>query len=68
MQIVDSSNVKRAGYNAERKTLTVEFRKGEVYEYTGVPRNLFDELTDGLPHPWTRVRTRIIKYPCHKIT
>lgn len=37
-----SSTIETAEYDAERSTLTVTFRDGSSYEYSGVPQNTFD--------------------------
>lgn len=44
LPIADSSNVAAVGYDADPKTLRVEFRNGSIYEYTGVPAQQFGEL------------------------
>lgn len=67
MQSIVSSNVARAGYDAERQVLTVEFRSGGIYEYSSVAQSLFDQLTNGQPHPWTRVGPVIKQHPNHRI-
>jgi hypothetical protein len=36
---VNSSDIHAIGYDAETQTLEVEFIKGAVYQYTGVPPN-----------------------------
>lgn len=40
---VQSSNVVSIGYDAETQVLEIEFRSG-VYQYQGVPRQVFDGL------------------------
>jgi len=37
--IANSSNVKAVGYDEDTKTLRVEFLKGGVYDYIGVPES-----------------------------
>ena len=34
---VSSSNIKSVGYDAEAKSLEIEFANGNVYAYAGVP-------------------------------
>lgn len=46
MHEVESSNVKAVGYEAESKTLKVEYKSGLMYEYENVPANVFDELLE----------------------
>lgn len=62
-----STNVRAAGYDTSTSTLTVEFHRGAMYEYYGVPVGLFHELTDGMPSPWTRTNRRIKLHRCHQI-
>lgn len=41
---VASSNIKALGYDADTKTLSVQFHNGRVYSYTGVPQGEYDNL------------------------
>lgn len=41
---VSSSTIRAIGYEAESTTLEVEFNSGAVYQYHGVPQDLFDGL------------------------
>ena len=41
---VSSSNLAAVGYEAMTQTLEVEFHGGQVYQYYGVPKQMFDEL------------------------
>ena len=41
---VSSSVISQIGYDRVSSTLLVEFRTGRVYEYSGVPLDVFDEL------------------------
>ena len=44
MEAVKSSNISRIGYDASTLVLRVEFLKGAVYEYYGVPLDLWEGL------------------------
>lgn len=44
MHRVASSNLSAIGYDAETKTLRVEFKNGARFEYAAVPPALFAEL------------------------
>lgn len=44
MQFVDSSNIKRIGYDSNSNTLRVEFKSNRTYDYSNVPENIFNEL------------------------
>jgi hypothetical protein len=41
---VSSSNVGAIGYEAEISTLEVEFNNGSVYQYHGVPQEVYDSF------------------------
>ena len=43
-QSVSSSNLASIGYDAENEILEVEFKHGGIYQYFGVPENIYDEL------------------------
>ena len=44
MQLVKSSNVRAVGYDLETKTLQVEFMSGGIYQYAGVPPEMYTDL------------------------
>ena len=44
MQSVSSSNLSAVGYNFDSSTLRVEFLKGGLYEYQGVPSDVYEGL------------------------
>lgn len=41
---VESSNIAAIGYEAETKTLQVDFKTGKRYQYQNVPPELFAEF------------------------
>jgi KTSC domain-containing protein len=41
---VDSTNIISAGYDPATKTLELEFVKGNIYQYFGVPRSIYEGL------------------------
>jgi len=41
---IDSTAIARAGYDAARRTLTLEYRNGRIYDYFGVPPELYKQL------------------------
>jgi hypothetical protein len=41
---VNSSNLLSIGYDPQTSTLEVEFRTGSIYQYEGVPTDIFDGL------------------------
>ncbi len=44
MELVESSAVKRIGYDKETRTVRVEFAKGAAYEYPNVPPDAYTAL------------------------
>jgi hypothetical protein len=38
---VQSSNIKRIGYDIQTHTLAIEFHDGNLYEYYNVPANVY---------------------------
>ena len=40
----ESSNIGRFAYKKDRKTLTVEFKNGGVYEYFDVPESIYNGM------------------------
>lgn len=43
-EAVESSMIKSLGYDAETKTLAVEFQNGDVWHYTNVSQSEYDSL------------------------
>lgn len=41
---VSSSNLRSVGYDAETQTLEIEFHKGGIYQYYGVPEYEYESL------------------------
>lgn len=41
---VASSNISSIGYDPQTATLEVEFLNGTIYQYYGVPQNMYDQL------------------------
>lgn len=41
---VASSNIVSIGYDAPSQTLEVEFLNGTIYQYYGVPENVYEQL------------------------
>lgn len=44
MHSLQSSNLAACGYDAETKTLTVQFANGSEYTYSGVPEETYEGL------------------------
>jgi hypothetical protein len=41
---VTSTDINSVGYDIESQILEIEFHNGGVYQYFGVPQNIYDEL------------------------
>jgi hypothetical protein len=52
---IQSNNVAAAGYNESTLVMTVQFRNGALYEYYGVPTDLWESFLAAQPHPWSQV-------------
>ncbi len=61
-----SKALESAGYEPASRTLRVRFRHGGVYDYAGVPPEVYDGLLAD-PHPWTHWGARIKSYPCSRV-
>lgn len=49
-QPVQSSNIASIGYDVASQTLEVEFLNGGVYQYFGVPQNVYQGLMNASSH------------------
>ena len=52
---IQSDNVSAAGYDEESMVMTVQFDNGALYEYYGVPTDLWTSFVAAQPHPWSQV-------------
>lgn len=52
---IQSDNVRAAGYDAVSSVMTVQFDNGALYEYYGVPAELWTSFVTAQPHPWSQV-------------
>jgi len=41
---VASSNIRSVGYDSQTQTLEVEFLNGSIYQYYGVPENMYEQM------------------------
>ncbi|OGI03825.1 MAG: hypothetical protein A2Y25_07270 [Candidatus Melainabacteria bacterium GWF2_37_15] len=44
MKEVESSNMKKLGYDEKERIFQVEFNKGEIYQYYNVPNFLYEKI------------------------
>lgn len=52
---IQSDNVSAAGYDELSSVMTVQFKNGALYEYYGVPTDLWISFVAAQPHPWSQV-------------
>lgn len=52
---IKSDNVHAAGYDSKAMIMTVQFDNGSIYEYYGVPADLWTSFVAAQPHPWSEV-------------
>ena len=52
---IQSDNVRAAGYDASTMVMTVQFKNDALYEYYGVPADLWTSFIAAQPHPWSQV-------------
>jgi hypothetical protein len=52
---IQSENVSAAGYDEATKVMTVLFDSGRLYEYYGVPADLWISFVEAQPDPWRKV-------------
>jgi hypothetical protein len=52
---IQSDNVRAAGYDAASMVMTVQFDNNSLYEYYGVPADLWTAFVAAQPHPWSQV-------------
>lgn len=43
-QPVSSSTIRSVGYDSESKTLEIEFENGGIYQYFGVPQDVYQRF------------------------
>jgi hypothetical protein len=52
---IQSDNVQAAGYDESSRVMIVQFQNGAIYEYYGVPADLWTSFLAAQPHPWSQV-------------
>lgn len=67
LTLIVSRNVRAVGYHPGERRLVVAFHSGGTYEYYDVAQVLFDELTNGVLHPWSRVGASVKRHRCKRI-
>jgi len=49
-EFVSSSNLRSVGYDFSTKTLEVEFNNSSIYQYFGVPAEVYEGLLHAVSH------------------
>ena len=52
---IQSDNVRAAGYDEGSMIMTVQFNNGSLYEYYGVPAELWTSFVAAQPNAWSQV-------------
>ena len=50
-----SDNVNAAGYDSDLQVMSIQFDNGALYEYFGVPYEVWRDFIAAQPHPWSQV-------------
>jgi hypothetical protein len=53
--LIQSDNVMAAGYDLSSQVMSVQFKNGSLYEYFGVPLQLWESFLLAQPNPWSQV-------------
>jgi len=65
---VQSSNLASVGYEPETSTLEVQFLNGGIYQYYGIPCDIFEGLmAAGSKGSFFQQNIRNAGYPCSKV-
>lgn len=64
---VVSSNIKSIGYDLQAMILEIEFKNGHVYQYSGVPGNIYQALMNAQSHGTYLHQFVMNRYPYVKI-
>ncbi len=65
---VSSSNISSIGYDPDLMVLEIEFHRGRVYQYQGVPIELYESLMQAPSHGrFFSAYIRNSGYPCVRI-
>lgn len=66
-QSVMSSSLRSVGYEPLSKTLEIEFKNGDVYEYHEVPENIYNDLMEAQSHGKYFIQHIRNNYPYKKV-
>jgi hypothetical protein len=60
---IQSSGIRALGHDPRRSLLWVEYDSGAVYEYSGVPADLYERMLAAQPHPWSEYGEEVKSHP-----
>ena len=60
---IESSGIRALGHDASRSLLWVQYDSGDIYEYSGVPADLYERMLEAQPHPWSAYGDEVKSYP-----
>ncbi len=66
VRVWTSKALREVGYDAESRTLRVDFRNGGRYDYLDVDPEVFEGLTHSA-HPWTQWRERVLQHDYRRL-
>ena len=66
-QPVASGNLQSVGYDPTSGILEIEFKNGSIYQYTGVPKGIYQELMTAPSHGKYHARYIRNRYPYSRI-
>lgn len=64
---VDSSNLVSVGYDPQTMILEVEFKKGTVYQYEGVPMDIYTQLMTSVSKGSYHYRNIRMSFPYRQV-
>ena len=65
---IQSSNLASVGYDPENVTLEVEFSRGGIYQYYGVPQHIYEGLINASSKGnFFHHNIKSAGYPCQKV-
>jgi hypothetical protein len=65
---VNSSYIASIGYDASTMTLEIQFRNGSIYQYYGVPAEVYEGLMNaGSKGSYFHHHIKGASYPCAKV-
>ncbi|KQX08204.1 MULTISPECIES: KTSC domain-containing protein [unclassified Leifsonia] len=64
---IESSGIRALGYDPGRELLWVQYDSGSIYEYAGVPEDLYRRMLAAQPHPWSRYGIEVKSYPSRMV-